>query len=518
LLDDAVAAFLEHVPERAFDEPFMALLRAEGYSHVSLSHGQSEFGKDIVARRDRTQWAFQSKAGNINQRTWGQITGQLDELRLSNLAGPDFDPELPRKPVLVVTGRLVGNAPLLAAEYQKRAEDRGEPVLAVWNRDTLLSRLSGNPDAVMRGAVDGGFLTILGSIAEQEATMDSVEQFARRWDSFPAGQLGGRGVIEASIVCSHLQQAGRLDLACHLALSLIRATWANDQASSEAELTADAAGLLFEAYARELWTACDDSLLKKRGVLAKTGFSAWAMYPVMCSRIAEILGLLALRAALAGEDDVEVIAEWLAKFVYGQPGVAHHLGDRFAVSLIPPILVLQRFKPRAAKKLLTQSTVWLCTRYERGSPGLAPWTASPIDEIERIYGHPFEHIRLRGKRVSSHLASVACDLAALCGYRKLYADIRNDHLAVELVPVVLRCPDTPDQYVMRGEANRWEHNPDYPDELPREGRLGPPHHKELDNPRALVRKNRAWDLLAISASLRDRHFVDAIEAVRTGLT
>lgn len=517
MLDDAVAAFLESVPERAFDEPFMALLRAEGYTHVSLCHGQTEYGKDIVARRNGTQWAFQSKAGNIKQRAWSQLTGQLNELRLSDLAGPEFDPTLPRKPVLVTTGRLVGGAPLLATEYQKKAEERGEVGLEVWNRDTLLSRLSANPDAVLRGSIDGGLMTMLGAIAEQEASMDSVEQFARRWDSFPAGHLGGRGVIEASIVCSHLHQASRLDLACHLALCLVRGAWANDQASKEAELTADAAGLLFDAYARELWDACDDSLLKKRGVLAHCGFSAWATYPVVCIRLAEVLGLLAIRAALKGESDADEIADWLAKFVYAQPGVAHYLGDRFAVSIIPPLLVLQRSKPRAAKKLLTKATVWLCNQYERGGAGIASWTASPADEVERVFGHFFDHIRLRGKRTTSHVASATCDMAALCGYRKLYADIRNDHIAVGLVPVVLRCSDQPDQYTMLGETNRWEHNPDYPDELPRNGRLGPPHHNELDAPRHLVREGRAWDLLAVSSSLRDRHFVDAIEAVRLAL-
>lgn len=96
--DDAVAAFLEVVPERAFDEPLMALLRAEGFSEIRLMHGASEFGKDVIAKRDGKQWAFQSKAGNVKLADWRQLTGQLDKLRTNNYSGPEFDASLPEKP------------------------------------------------------------------------------------------------------------------------------------------------------------------------------------------------------------------------------------------------------------------------------------------------------------------------------------------------------------------------------------------------------------------------------------
>ncbi len=513
MLDDAVAAFIDGVPERAFDEPLMALLRAEGFEEIRLTHGPAEFGKDVVARRDGKQWAFQSKAGDIRQSDWRGLVGQLDELRISDYSGPEFDSRLPREPVLVFTGRLLGNAPLAADEYNRKAQERREPVLKFWNRDELISRLSGNPDAVLRGSVDGGLLSMLGSVAEGEATMDTVQAFARRWETFSAEDLSSRGVIEASIVCSRLNQASRCDLACHLALCLLRAAWANDQVGGIASVIADAGSELFDAYAREIWSSCDDDLLRKRGVIARlTSPGGWAAYPVFCSRLTELLGLLGVRSALLQGSDVEEIAEWLARFIYSQPGVAHPLSDRFAVSLIPPVLLLQKYKPRAAKKLLEKTTVWLSDRYENSGDGLAPWGTTSADEVDRLFGGAFEHIRLRGRRGSSHVASVTLDLAALCGFRKLYGDIRNDHIAARIVPVVLRCPDGPDQYVLTGEANRWELNPDYPDALHLNRRLDIPHHREIDEPRALVNAGRPWDLLAVSASLRDRHFLDAVSA------
>jgi hypothetical protein len=515
LLDDAVAAFLDSVSERAFDEPLLALLRADGFSEVRLTHGQSEFGKDIIAKRDGEQWAFQSKAGNIGLGEWRLLTGQLDELRLSDYAGPEFDSTFARRAVLVTTGRLVGNAGLAASEYNKRARERSEPEVEIWNRDELISRLSGNTDAVLRGAIDGALLTIVGSVTDNDVTMASIETFARRWDAFPPSELSSRGIVEASLVCAHLEETARLDLACHLALCLVRAAWASETADpNEQVMVANAAGVIFDVYAQNLWLRCDDEMVRKWGTISFSGASAWAVYPVMCVRLAEILGLLVLRLHLQGDHTTALqISAWLASFVYSQPGVAHPIGDQFAVSLVPPLIVLGSFKPRAAQKLLTKTTAWLCDHYEKGADGLAPSSATASEEIDRAFGGALEHVRLRGKRTISFAAAICLDLAAICRLRKMYEDIRNDQLAVGIVPAILRCPDGRDQYFAAGEANRWELNPDYPDQLPHDGNLDIPHHRESATPRGLVREGRAWDLLAVSSALRDRHFLDAIHWV-----
>jgi hypothetical protein len=217
LLDDAVGAFLDTVSERAFDEPLLGLLRAEGYTNVVLSHGTREFGKDAFARKGGEQWAFQSKAGDISHGDWRDLVGQLDELRLVNLGHGSFDTNLPRRPVLVTTGRLVGNAPDLYRDYNERAREREQPELGLWDRDDLLGRLSGNPDSLLRGAVDGPLLSMLGEIERGAATMDSLEVFSRRWEEYKGPRLSGIGLVEASLICEGLARSERLDLACHTA-------------------------------------------------------------------------------------------------------------------------------------------------------------------------------------------------------------------------------------------------------------------------------------------------------------
>jgi hypothetical protein len=59
--------------------------------------------------------------------------------------------------------------------------------------------------------------------------------------------------------------------------------------------------------------------------------------------------------------------------------------------------------------------------------------------------------------------------------------------------------------------NRLELNIDYADVLG-DGKLAAAHHADLAGSE-LCDKRRAWDLLAISSALRDRHHYRAIAAV-----
>jgi len=383
LLDDAVAAYLDAVSERAFDEPLMALLRARGFASVRLVHGAREFGKDVIAQRDGEQWGFQSKVGNIGQSEWRTLTGQFDELRVVNLGHGAFNTNLPRRPVLVTTGRLVGNAPELYGDHNTRAKGKGEPELGLWDRDILLSQLAGDPESVLRGSIDGQLMSMLGAAEARTVTMRELEVFSRRWMTWDLEPLAGLGVIEAALVREKLRGVDRLDLACHLALCLMRAVWASGAAVLPGDVSAPAARSLFEAYARALWDRCGDELLE-HPLLNEIEFGGWATYPVRCVRLAEILGLLAL---LVKESDPELsteISRWLVTLCEKQPGVAHPISDQYAVSVIPAVLALATVDREAAKTHLKRCTVWLCDRYERDALGLAREDATPEEEVEYL--------------------------------------------------------------------------------------------------------------------------------------
>ena len=247
---------------------------------MRLTHGSAEFGKDVIAQKGGEQWAWQSKAGNVGQGDFRQMTGQLDELRLSNYAHPDFDADLPRRPVLVTTGRLAGNAPLSLREYNERTRARGETELEHWGRDILVGKLAGNPDAVLRGSVDGQLLSILGGLEEGRVDMDAVEVFARRWASWEPARLAGLAITECALLCERLRMLDRLDLACQLGLCAVCGACAATVAAEDGEEAIEAAAAVFEHYARLLWLRCDAEMLRDDHWVGPPGADAW----VQCIR------------------------------------------------------------------------------------------------------------------------------------------------------------------------------------------------------------------------------------------
>jgi hypothetical protein len=52
------------------------------------------------------------------------------------------------------------------------------------------------------------------------------------------------------------------------------------------------------------------------------GPSAWVNYHVRCTRVAEIVGLLALHARREDKARAAEIADWLVRFAQAQPGAA----------------------------------------------------------------------------------------------------------------------------------------------------------------------------------------------------
>ncbi|WP_022929175.1 restriction endonuclease [Patulibacter americanus] len=508
MLDDAVAAFLDAVGEREFDEPLLALIRSRGYSDVHLTHGAREFGKDVVAKLDGEQWVWQSKAGDINQAEWRKIVDQLGELRLTNLGHGALDTSLPRRAVLVTTGRLTGNAPDLFRDYNDRARRRDEPLLELWDKDTLLGDLSGNRDAVLRGSSDGHLIAALGSIEERRTTMRSLETFSQRWMTWDESRLTGLGVVEAAILCDRLEHADRLDLACHLGLCLIRG--ARSAVAGETSPAVEAATRLFEVYGRRLWAECDNRLLGRRALTGFSGVSGWVTYPARCTRLAELLGLLALRMRSSGDPEWVAVADWLADFVAAQPGAARPIGDEYAVALVPTALTLALRGNGAVERYLTDVTVWLCDAYEKHCFGLAHVDADATEVIDQLLGPPFEHVEI-SKRRDSRVAAVVLDLCAALGLTTLYEDVRNDLEAVRLAPSVLRLAPGPSMWSRTGTDNRVDPNVPYSESC-EPGAAAAPHHVDPVG-EDLCESGDAWDLLAVSSALRDRHFYRALPAV-----
>ena len=521
MLADVLGSFLDAAEEREFDAPLMELLRARGFFDIHFVHGPFEFGKDVIAKLDgaggNEQWAFQSKAGDINQGDWNRLRGQLESLRTNPIAHPSFDREVPRRPVLVTTGRLVGGAAVDAQQWAEYLRGRGEIPVEVWDRERLIEYLS--PEIAIAGTIPASFLAFIGRIGADVVDDRDLERFSREWLNGPAERLVADG-FQAIVIANRFAATDRLDLSCMTALCLLRAVWAKAHGthSAQALRAANLARNMFAVFCERIWHRCSNETLDARAfTVSHERPTAFVTYPVRCSRLIELLGLFGLlNAAIGREAEAKEIAEFVEQFIVAHPGAAHPISDRWAVSLIPPSLLLIRGgRVDRVVDWLTAVTRWTEDRIEKAA-GLAPVDATPKEEIERLVGSALENISLERRR-ESYVATTLLDLAALIGNGSFYELVINEVLAVRATPTVLTCADDVHQYQPAGPHVIVEPNPPYSHAWdPLDGWKVAPHHRAEPVSRFLDGIGRSWDLIAISSVLRDRHFLSACRRAISG--
>ena len=240
MLADVLGSFLDSVEEREFDAPLIELLRARGFCDIHFVHGPFEFGKDVIAKLDTNgqseQWAFQSKAGDINLGEWNRLRGQLESLRTNPIAHPSFDSHAQRRPVLVTTGRLTGGAAPDAQQWAEYLRGRGEVPVEVWDRERLIEYLS--PEIAIAGTIPASFLAFIGRLGAEVIDDRELERFSREWLDGPVEKLLADG-FQATLIANRLAAIDRLDLACMTALCLLRAVWAKAHGAPTAQASVD---------------------------------------------------------------------------------------------------------------------------------------------------------------------------------------------------------------------------------------------------------------------------------------
>jgi hypothetical protein len=268
---------IDSVEEREFDSPFIALLRAMGYWDIHFLHGSYEFGKDFIAKGNSegstAQFAFQTKAGDINLRAWSECRGQIDMLRTDSLAHPAFDEKLPRKAVFVMTGRLTGGAALAAQSYRKHLVEQGEIGFLTWDKQNLIEFIGLHPRACLAATTGGAFLALIGHIEQNKVSEREIERYSREWLS--SGKDLNQISLEASIIAQRLRIANCLDLSAMAALMLIRAAWWRthgvEPPAEAAVATAETGRQLFRHYAWRLFEECGEGMLNPLEFLRNHG-------------------------------------------------------------------------------------------------------------------------------------------------------------------------------------------------------------------------------------------------------
>ncbi|MCU1308555.1 MAG: hypothetical protein JWN45_3250 [Acidobacteriaceae bacterium] len=517
MLANAIESYVETLGEREFDAPFIALLRLHNFTDIHFLHGAFEFGKDFIAKRVEEegicQYVFQTKAGNIGLTAWNECRGQIDMLRTNALAHPNFDATLPRRAIFAITGQLIGGASLAAQEYKNHLQLLGEIEFLTWDKQSIIEMIASHPGSLCESSPD--FLKVLGS-TQASLNFQELEKYSRKWIREPANtELSLRDVLESAVLAHHCDQQGRCDLACYVALMIVRGAIATAHESGDlpepTRVTSDAAIKIFRHYAMKIWDSVSTRFLSN-DELVRSGRPAagFVTYPVRCLTIVEILSLLALLELGSSPDLSKQIADYVARFVVANEGVSHPISDRWGISLaLGALLLFKQDQRESARNLILSAVKWIADRYEGDNFGLAGSYATPEQEVAYLMGSPFEHIKIT-RRPESYIASQILDICAVVEESELYNSAMNEFLAVGLCLPVMEMSDTPAQYSAHVSGQSYEPNMPYEQcWLPSDGWKVAPHHKRGPSRYFVERAAGLWEQIALSCVVRDRHSVQS---------
>ncbi|MBB3068389.1 hypothetical protein FHS14_001365 [Paenibacillus baekrokdamisoli] len=498
-----------------------------GFHDIHFTHGAYEFGKDFIAKKiegEKTvQYVFQSKGGNIGLADWGQIRWQIEEARINPLSHPSFDEELEREIILITTGRLVGGATVSAQQYNDRCKSEGKIGFKVWDIDTLIEMmLTGgiSPLGLIEETPD--LLQLLSKLKKNESNFKELEQYSRRWidKCLSKDKRSFLGVILESTLFTHeLINTNRLAMATYVSLFPVRAMvhalhdigslpkWSEDCLRlAEDHFMVNA--LKFIEPIRQSYRE-DESVFYQhtRGVLS------FIAYPVICSQLMEVLGLLGLLQIKRQEVSVaEETADILETLINNNSGFFSPISDKYAVSIVSSSLLLKAFNRIDAYTLLIRKvSVWICNRYELSEAGLASPYSNEEEEIKTLLGYAHDFIDLPRRR-ESYVATIVIDLSALYELKQLYEDVVNDIQAVAAYPCNVEVNNTLGQYVIDGDAI-YASVVRFKDKLTigENWRVG--NRQEESNESFCYENSLWWELISTSSVVRDRHFINDLRKI-----
>jgi hypothetical protein len=526
MLANVLGVYLDNIKERELDLPFIAFLHAVGFYDIHFTHGNVEFGKDFIAKLDENgqcvQYSFQTKAGDISQAEWrNNVMGQMLESTITALSHPAFAADTEHQAILVVTGRLLGNAALGLQELNRRIETSfGKRPIILWDREALISKFKVHGlEGVFQATADGfasygDFYHLYGNALLGKISQWEIEKHSRRWLNYsidPKRRLLC-SVLESDIIAGRCQNKGMLYEAVCAYLTVIRTILLQlhdcREESDMAYLTAIYKQTQsrvvtichqFVSAAEKLWSQTGKDLASKI-----PGMSKIITYPIQCARILEVAGYLYF--AEQEQTRRDKVARFIKEFASREPGCSNIPSDRYAISLVLPLLALCYGGFSAVmEEVLCKAAIWLCDRYMAGF-GLADYSSTEYEEIATLLGYPFESIETH-RRSASFAASILGDLAAFVGNETLYSNIINDIKAAKIAPRYWQVSDGNSLYEVEGRDVITYPNIDYDDALtPFLNFTYAEHIRHEPRSFSIVSKVGPLSLMALMLLLRDRYF------------
>ncbi len=524
MLRNALEDYLNSIIERDFDYPLTSLLQAKGFYDIHFTHGRNEIGKDFIAKKLENgieyQYAIQSKRGNIGQPDLDKIQGQLLLASISGLSHPQFNKSLERRVILVTTGRLIGNAPIILQDFNDVLENEYQKNgIEFWGQERLIqdadefgfSGIHQNTARELKG-ISQFYLTyskaIEGNLSDRE-----IEEFSQLWldEKLDYKKRIFRASIEAEIIASKLIEGEQLYEAMITYLSLARVvmqvTYETDD-NFVIEIYKEILNEKILTFCRKFinqikteWEQVGRSLLHL--CLRHSSFPM-LHYIIWCVRVSEIASLNYFLTQ--DESEKNEVIEFIKSFSETEEGFGHLPSDRYAVSLVWIILaLLQSDKREEAIEIVRESAIWLFDRVENGF-GLARYEADEQTETNTLLGYPFDFVNVQ-KNTSSFLATILADLAAFIGDKEFYSDIINDIQACEISYNYWQFPDTRAIFTILTEECRNFSNIPHQDSINNFDDFEYASHLK-DEPKSFQITDKVGNesLILLSVLLKDRYF------------
>jgi len=440
MLRKVVEDYLESISEVQFFLPFSSLLLLKGYYDVHIIHGSSEFGKDIIAKKDENdgpvQCVFQLKAGDVNLAKYrDEIQPQLLEAVVNNLSHPNFDPSLTKKVFFVTTGIIKPPATLAFQEFNNfiQTKYKLDPILSI-------EKLSLVEDFVKHGlepfftlhndpAFVGEFFDFYAKI-KNNRVLDSfsIEAYTKRWIKADCENNINRlqVFLEAYLFSALLYRSKQYYQGVLFIAGLARFL-------AKSNLYSQHHHALFEYLKIMVSSLIDDvqAIYKNDQTLtdpaSATGLLAIFQYPKICLHSLELLSLANL---LLEESDPRLNA-FIVEIIERERGWERPLSDNYAMSIaLIGLSLIKSAEITLLKKLINNVTIWLCDRY--GNMGLAPLGSSEDEEFEQLLSEYLDGLKCQ-KTKSSFIASILLDLAYLANDPPFYEAIANELLASSVI-------------------------------------------------------------------------------------
>jgi len=225
LIERLVENWLDNVNERGYEAAFCQALAAKGYRIVHRSsHGPMEQGKDVIAVSQNGEvCAYQLKTGNLDQRIWRSISGEVNDLVESAILHPNIDPTVPFKPFLVTNGEITDTVRLdIVAKNLAWRNRQREPLQLILKHDLFNWFVELQGRFLPTTPVD--FQRFLGLyLAEKRDFLDKrnfcefLESFLPIDDEIPRAEI--RRVFSATAVIANYVLSGFQSVENHLAVA-----------------------------------------------------------------------------------------------------------------------------------------------------------------------------------------------------------------------------------------------------------------------------------------------------------